>query len=119
MKIFKGCDKLNLLNEIISAEEIKKTVENSKVKCNSKVRINKMILRLAETYNSYNKSYISDIWLYGGDYPIGEVVQKELEELKEELEQKGYCFRYKHSASELFNDGKLEKATYSVMLSFK
>lgn len=113
---------MNLLNEIISAEEIKKTVENSKVKCNSKVRINKMILRLAETYipdKPDDKFYISDTWLYGGDYPIGEVVQKELEELKEELEQKGYCFSYEHSASELFNDGKLEKATYRVMLSFK
>lgn len=113
---------MNLLNEIISAEEIKKIVENSKVKCNSKVHINKMILRLAETYNPdkpEHKSYISDTWQYGGEYPICEVVQKELEELKEKLEQKGYYFSYNHSASELFNDGKLEKATYNVMLSFK
>lgn len=113
---------MNLLNEIISADEIKEMVGVSKLKCGVQVQINRMILRLAETYNPDKpdyKSYIPDTWQYGGDYPICEVVQKELEELKEKLEQKGYYFSYKHSASELFNDGKLEKATYNVMLSFK
>lgn len=109
--------------EIISADKVKEMIETSKLKCDVQVQINKMILRLAETYTPDkpdNKFYISDTWLYdGGDYPIGEVVQKELEELKEELEQKGYYFCYKHVASEFFKDDKLEKATYKVMLSFK
>lgn len=113
---------MNLLYEIISAYKVKEMIGTSKLKCDVQIQINKMILRLAETYNPDkpdDKFYISDTWLYGGDYPIGECVQKELEELKEELEQKGYYFCYKHVASEFFKDDKLEKATYKVMLSFK